>query len=84
MLLPSDSWQMLLPFCFGGWCYCPHWIDIILSNWQMLLPYLQVVDGISTFFFFFFFVVDVITTRELCHGQMLLPIVADVIATGQP
>ena len=36
------------------------------------------------FFFFFFFVVDVITTRELCHGQMLLPIVADVIATGQP
>ena len=53
MLLPSDSWQMLLPFCFGGWCYCPHWIDIILSQWQMLLPYLQVVDGISTFFFFF-------------------------------
>ena len=48
----------------------------------MLLPYLQVVDGISTFFFFF--VVDVITTRELCHGQMLLPTVADVIATGQP
>ena len=45
----------------------------------MLLPCLQVVDGISTFF-----VVDVITTRELCHGQMLLPIVADVIATGQP
>ena len=36
------------------------------------------------FFFFFFFVVDVITTRELYHGQMLLPIVADVIATGQP
>ena len=51
----------------------------------MLLPCLQVVDGISTFFFFFFFfVVDVITTRELCHGQMLLPIVADVIATDQP
>ena len=31
-----------------------------------------------------FFVVDVLTTLgRLCHGQMLLPLVADVIATGQ-